>query len=103
MTKKKISLDQILNMTQQLHELVSNGEWEEADQLEKIRQSNIRTYFAKNDTVSDAVAITQYIKDIQQLDRDIAEISAQAKQKIAAEISKMQYGRTAVGAYQATK
>jgi len=103
MTGKKISLDQILSMTRQLHKLVSTGEWEEADKLENIRHSAIQACFASDEATKDVVVATMCIKEIQQLDKEIIEISAKARREIGAELNKIQQGRAAISAYRSAE
>ena len=90
-------------MTKQLHELVSTGEWEEANKLEIVRHSAIQACFARGEATEDVAAATKCIQAIQQLDKEIIDISAKEKQEIGAEIKKMQYGRVAIDAYRSAE
>jgi len=91
--------NKILNLTQQMHNLAAEDEWEKVLEIESLRGTQLAVFFKIK---LDAEAAAEIAKDIQKIlakDRELAITGLKAKQEVVNSVASITSGRQAVAAY----
>ncbi|MDJ0740336.1 MAG: flagellar protein FliT [Gammaproteobacteria bacterium] len=91
-------LDDALAMSRRMAQLGDSGEWDAVIELEPQRRALLERAFATHAPADEFVA--ERVRTILDLDRRLMAQSTEARDRIAAELSKSSKGRKAASAYQ---
>ncbi|MCF6282968.1 MAG: flagellar protein FliT [Candidatus Polarisedimenticolaceae bacterium] len=92
-------LEQILEQSNKLHELILNGELEEAERLEQERSLLITACFASGSSFDNPQKAANSIQKIIDCDREAMAHGKQASAEMKGELARLQRGHQAVRAY----
>jgi hypothetical protein len=92
-------LDKILEQTGKLHELMLNGEFEEAEKVEKEREGLIKVCFSPDSPFDDPLRAAQSIQKIIDSDQDAMAYAQKLYADMKRDRAQLQKGQKAVSAY----
>lgn len=93
-------LGRILEQSSKLHELILNGELEEAEKLEQERAVLIKSCFSSASSFENPQKAANLIQKIIDCDRDAMAYGKQASAELKGELARLQRGHQAVRAYE---
>jgi len=99
----KRQLTELIDLAKQQLAAADDGEWEQVDELEQQRQSQLRKHFSAAIAPASAPLVRAGIEKLQQLEQQLLAITEQAKAKTASQLSQAQKGNKASRAYQQHK
>lgn len=91
--------NQILDLTQQMHDLAVEHEWQKVVEMESARGVQLAAFFENKVSVEDTAEIAKGIQQILESDRKLTESSQQAQHEVVGSMSGIASGRKAVAAY----
>ena len=78
------------------------GEWEQVIQLERTRQTLIRTFFNTHDPQQLAGTVAEGIRQVIETDREVMQFGKNSMQGIRQSLEKLSTGKQATAAYSQT-
>ncbi len=92
-------LNTIVQLSDQMHELAGQGNWEEVVRLETERRDLIAVCFAKDNPFQDNELAARRIRRILDLDRGLMAMGEDHRGELGKTLQKVQRGRNAARAY----
>ena len=89
----------IITMSEKMHELAQQLQWEDLASLENKRQELIRTFFTDPVLVEDADTIRAGIHQILSMDKQIISLSKKHRESLGKELINFRTNKKAVSAY----
>ena len=99
--ERRAQLEAILDLTRSMFDAAEAADWHALAEMEAQRRHKLTLFFAVPPGVEEAGAVTDLIRFVLELDKDILERSEQKKDRLRRAMKELASGRRASSAYEA--